>query len=160
MLLVARGSRWSRRRSAGCRWGWGYVPHIQPLLPSIALTTKNCGIVSLLLYRISALDLISQTPFSIAPQLITYSVRGNLSVLGAMVAMLPAASESIKRLRSAIGARLSYFFRSSSDTFRAPASFAKISSEGNRLPSSMSERLDAPWQESGSGGRFPSRTCD
>ena len=36
--------------------------------------------------------------------------------------------------------RLSYCFRSSSDTFRARASFSKISSEGNRLPSSMSER--------------------
>src|SRR5262249_19029588 len=48
--------------------------------------------------------------------------------------------ESIKRFRSAIGSRLSYCFRSSSETFRALASFAKISSEGNRLPSSMSER--------------------
>jgi serine/threonine protein kinase len=48
--------------------------------------------------------------------------------------------ESIKRLRSAIGSRLSYFFSSSSDTFRAAASFSKISSEGNLLPSSMSER--------------------
>jgi len=48
--------------------------------------------------------------------------------------------ESIKRLRSAIGSRLSYCFRSSSDTFRALASLPEISSEGNRLPSSMSER--------------------
>jgi hypothetical protein len=48
--------------------------------------------------------------------------------------------ESIKRFRSAIGSRLSYCFRSSSDTFRARASFPKISSEGNRLPSSISER--------------------
>jgi hypothetical protein len=48
--------------------------------------------------------------------------------------------ESIKRLRSAIGSRLSYCFRSSSDTFKARASLGKISSEGNRLPSSMSER--------------------
>src|SRR5262249_34050580 len=47
---------------------------------------------------------------------------------------------SIRRLRSAIGSRLSYCFRSSSDTFRALASFARISSEGNRLPSSISER--------------------
>jgi len=49
-------------------------------------------------------------------------------------------SESINRLGSAIGARLSYFFRSSSGTFRTAASFPKISSEGNRLPSSTSER--------------------
>jgi hypothetical protein len=49
-------------------------------------------------------------------------------------------SESISRLRSAIGPRLSYFSRSSTGTFRAAASFPKISSEGNRLPSSMSER--------------------
>src|ERR1700751_1641557 len=49
-------------------------------------------------------------------------------------------SESIKRLRSAIGARLSYCLSSSGDTSKAPASFAKISSEGNRLPSSTSER--------------------
>ena|SRR5271165_2471116 len=48
--------------------------------------------------------------------------------------------ESIKRLRSAIGARVSYCLSSSADTSKAPASFAKISSEGNLLPSSMSER--------------------
>jgi hypothetical protein len=48
--------------------------------------------------------------------------------------------ESIKRLRSAIGSRLSYCFKSCSDTFRALASLARISSEGNRLPSSISER--------------------
>ena len=45
-----------------------------------------------------------------------------------------------KRLRSAIGARVSYCLSSSGDTSKAPASFAKIFSEGNRLPSSMSER--------------------
>ena len=49
-------------------------------------------------------------------------------------------SESIKRLRSAIGARVSYCLSSSGDTSKVPASFTKISSEGNRLPSSMSER--------------------
>src|SRR5580700_5564109 len=49
-------------------------------------------------------------------------------------------SESTKRLRSAIGPRVSYCLSSSGDTSRALASFAKISSEGNRLPSSMSER--------------------
>jgi hypothetical protein len=48
--------------------------------------------------------------------------------------------KSIKRLRSAMGARVSYCLSSSGDTSKAPASFAKISSEGNRLPSSMSER--------------------
>jgi hypothetical protein len=50
------------------------------------------------------------------------------------------AEGSIKRLRSAMGARVSYCLSSSGDTSKAPASFAKISSEGNRLPSSMSER--------------------
>jgi hypothetical protein len=49
-------------------------------------------------------------------------------------------SESTKRLRSAIGPRLSYCLSSSGDTSKALASFANISSEGNRLPSSMSER--------------------
>src|ERR1700761_3082418 len=49
-------------------------------------------------------------------------------------------SESTKRLRSAIGPRVSYCLSSTGDTSRASASFAKISSEGNRLPSSMSER--------------------
>jgi hypothetical protein len=49
-------------------------------------------------------------------------------------------SESIKRLRSAMGARVSYCLSSSGGTSKAPASFIKISSEGNRLPSSMSER--------------------
>jgi hypothetical protein len=48
--------------------------------------------------------------------------------------------EPIKRLRSAIGARVSYCSSSSGDTSKAPASFAKISSEGNLLPSSVSER--------------------
>jgi hypothetical protein len=49
-------------------------------------------------------------------------------------------SASIKRLRSAIGPRASYCLSSSGDTCKAPASFARISSEGKRLPSSMSER--------------------
>jgi hypothetical protein len=39
-----------------------------------------------------------------------------------------------------MGARVSYCLSSSGDTSKAPASFAKISSEGNRLPISMSER--------------------
>ena len=39
-----------------------------------------------------------------------------------------------------MGPRVSYCLSSSGDTSRASASFAKISSEGNRLPSSMSER--------------------
>src|SRR5271156_1592448 len=49
-------------------------------------------------------------------------------------------SESTKRLRSVIGPRVSYCLSSSGETSRASASFAKIPSEGNRLPSSMSER--------------------
>ena len=39
-----------------------------------------------------------------------------------------------------MGARVSYCLSSFGDTSKAPDSFAKISSEGNRLPSSMSER--------------------
>ena len=55
-------------------------------------------------------------------------------------AMPSFGSESIKRLRSAIGPRVSYCLSSFVDASKAPASFAKIFSEGNRLPSSMSER--------------------
>jgi hypothetical protein len=52
-------------------------------------------------------------------------------------------SDSIKRLRSAIGPRGSYCLSSSGDTSRTLTSFVKIASEGNRHPSSMSERKGA-----------------
>jgi hypothetical protein len=43
-------------------------------------------------------------------------------------------SKSIKRLRSAMGARVSYCLSSSGDTSKTPASFAKISSSGAWIP--------------------------
>jgi len=48
---------------------------------------------------------------------------------------------SVRRSLPAIGLRLSYCLRSSSDTLRAPASFARISSEANRLPSSYFKNI-------------------
>ena len=76
---------------------------------------------------------IAIMPSAVSSPLFTFStaVRNAKPSLG---------SESIKRLRSTIGSRVSYCLRSSSDTLKAPASFTKTSCEGNRLPSSMSER--------------------
>src|SRR5260370_12027948 len=49
-------------------------------------------------------------------------------------------SESISRLRSAIGPQLSYFPSSSTGTFRAAPSFPKIPPHANHLPPPLSHR--------------------
>src|SRR5262249_36631769 len=64
----------------------GDVPSQHPQFPGVAFTTINCAKVSLLLYRVASLDLNGLTPFSITPQLIAYTMRGNLIVLGEVVA--------------------------------------------------------------------------
>ena len=71
---------------------------------------------------------LAMIPSAVSSPLFTFSTA-------ALNAKHSLGFESINRLRSAIGSRLSYCFRSSSDPFRALASFAKISSKGNRLPS-------------------------
>src|SRR6516165_184769 len=88
-LLAARGGRRGRRRGGGCRWCWGYIPHVQPLLPSIALTTINLYPIALSFYRTKILAFKSHSPYPVAPCLIasrSYNVRGILISLVEMIA--------------------------------------------------------------------------
>ena len=98
---------------------------------------KGVGTLRTLLF-LGDLPNLAMMSSAVSSPLLTFST----AVLNAKPSL---GFESIKRLRSAIGSRLSYFFRSSSGTFRARASFARISSEGNRLPSTLDgENRDIP----------------
>jgi hypothetical protein len=89
MLFIARGGRGRRRcgwsRSRSC------VPHVQPLLPSIAFATINLYPVTFGVHRAEFLPFESRTPFPATPRLVasrSYNVGGILIALIEMVAEL------------------------------------------------------------------------
>ena len=127
--------RWSRYFSRRCCLQMSAVCFCRFLVPNPILCTE-------FLYRIltaahHARDFLLLNLAIISSAVSSPFFTFSTAILNAKPSL---GSESIKRLRSAIGARVSYCLSSSGDTSKAPASFAKISSEGNRLPSSMSER--------------------